>query len=209
MKKLVLLLTLMFALQAAIMAQVTTGNITFNAHLNQTFNLIIVSGDVQEINFNNAADYNNGVDQASGGIAPGFSLINIEATEDWNLTIECPDFLPFSFVPPNPGSGVIPIDNLGYTITSSGAHSLVGGEVDYLAGNPDPVALTNATAPCISLGTVSNAGDITDNAFTLHWQMGTMLGDMHATSMFDQMAAGDFTTGDFQAIALLTLNPAP
>jgi hypothetical protein len=69
------------------------------------------------------------------------------------------------------------------------------------------VALSNATAPLISKGAGSNAGDISDNAFTLHWQMGTMLGNMHATSMFDQMAAGDFTTGDFQAIALLTLLP--
>jgi hypothetical protein len=205
MKKLVLLFGLFLALQAAMMAQVTTGNITFNAHLNQTFNLIIVNGGVQEITFANAADYNNGVIEAVG-ILPGTSLINIEATEDWNLTIECPDFLPFGATP---GTGVIPIDNLGYEITENGLHTLVGGEVTYTGGNPDPVALTNATAALISLGTVSNAGDVTDNAFTLHWQMGTMLGDMHPTSMFDQMAAGDFTTGDFQAIALLTLNPAP
>jgi hypothetical protein len=203
MKKLVLLLGLMFALQAAMMAQVTTGNITFNAHLNQTFNLI---GDVQEITFTTAADYNNGVVEGVG-ILPGTSLINIEATEDWNLTIECPDFLPFSFIPPNPGTGVIPIDNLGYEITENGAHGLVGGEVIY--NTPDPTALTNATAPLISLGTVSNAGDVTDNAFTLHWQMGTMLGNMHPTSMFDQMASGHFTTGDYQAIALLTLTAAP
>jgi hypothetical protein len=201
MKKLVLLLTLMFALQAAMMAQVTTGNITFNAHLNQTFNLIIVNGDVQEITFATAADYNNGVIEGVG-ILPGTSLINIEATEDWDLTIECPDFLPFGV---NGGTGVIPIENLGYEITENGAHGLVGGEVTYTGGNPDPVALTNATAPLISMGTVSDAGDATDNAFTLHWQMGTMLGDMVPTSMFSQMANGDFTTGDFQAIALLTL----
>jgi hypothetical protein len=201
MKKLVLLLGLVFALQAAMMAQDTDGNITFNAHLNQAFNLIIVNGDVQEITFATAADYNLGVIEGVG-ILPGTSLINIEATEDWDLTIECPDFLPFGATP---GTGVIPIDNLGYEITENGAHGLVGGEVIY--NTPDPTALTNATAPLISMGANSNAGDITDNAFTLHWQMGTMLGDMHATSMFDQMAAGDFTTGDFQAIALLTLIP--
>jgi hypothetical protein len=203
MKKLVLLFGMLFALQAALMAQQTTGNITFNAHLNQTFNLIIVNGDVQEITFATAADYNNGV-VAGVGILPGSSLINIEATEDWDLTIECPDFLPFGA---NGGTGVIPIDNLGYEITENGAHGLATNEVTYLAGNPDPVALTNAPAPCISMNTVSDAGDATDNAFTLTWQMGTMLGDMHGTSMFDQMAAGDFTTGDFQAIALLTLLP--
>jgi hypothetical protein len=203
MKKLVILLGLMFALQAAMMAQVTTGNITFNAHLNQTFNLIIVSGEVQEITFATAADYNNGVVEAVG-ITPGISLINIEATEDWDLTIECPDFMPFGA---NQGTGIIPINNLGYEITENGNHGLGGNEVTYTGGNPDPVALTNATAPLISKGDNSDAGDALDNAFTLHWQMGTMLGNMNPTSMFAQMAAGDFTTGDFQAIALLTLNP--
>jgi hypothetical protein len=201
MKKLVLLLGLMFALQAAMMAQVTSGNITFNAHLNQTFNLIIVNGGVQEITFATAADYNNGVVEGVG-ILPGTSLINIEATEDWDLNIECPDFLPFGATP---GTGVIPIGNLGYEITENGAHGLATNEVTYTGGNPDPVALTNAAAHLIYMGTVSDAGDATDNAFTLHWQMGTSLGDMEPSSMFDQMAAGDFTTGDFQAIALLTL----
>jgi hypothetical protein len=203
MKKLVLLFGMLFALQAALMAQVTSGNITFNAHLNQTFNLIIVNGEVQEITFATAADYNNGVVEAVG-ILPGTSLINIEATEDWDLSIECPNFLPFGV---NGGTGVIPIDNLGYEITENGLHGLAGAEVTYTGGNPDPVALTIATAPLISKGTASNAGDALDNAFTLHWQMGTMLGNMHATSMFNQMANGDFTTGDFQAIALLTLLP--
>ena len=205
MKKLVILLGLMFALQAAMMAQVTTGNITFNAHLNQTFNLIIVNGGVQEITFANAADYNYGVIEGVG-ILPGTSLINIEATEDWDLTIECPDFLPFG---PTPGTGTITIDNLGYKITDNGNNTLVGGQVTYTGGNPDPVKLTNATAPLISNGPNHDAGDALDNAFTLHWQMGTMLGNMNHTSMFAQMAAGLFTTGDFQAVALLTLNPAP
>ena len=201
MKKLVILLGLMLALQAAMMAQVTTGNITFNAHLNQTFNLIIVNGNVQEITFANAADYNNCVIEGVG-ILPGTSLINIEATQDWDLTIACPNFTGFG---PTPGTGVIPIDNLGYKITENGAHGLANGEVNYIT--PGPVALTVVTAPIISMGTNHDAGDATDNAFTLHWQMGTKQGNMHATSMFDQMANGDFTTGDFQAIALLTLLP--
>jgi hypothetical protein len=124
MKKLVLLLGLVFAFSAATLAQNTTGNIIFNAHLNQTFNLIIVNGDVQEITFATAADYNNGVVEAVG-ILPGTSLINIEATEDWNLTISCPDFLPFGATP---GTGVIPIDNLGYEIMENGAHGLVGAK---------------------------------------------------------------------------------
>ena len=82
MKKIVLLFGLLFALQAAIMAQLTDQEVVvFNAHLNETFNLN-VDGVTQEITFAVAADYNNGVTEA-GGIVPGFTLISVEATGDW------------------------------------------------------------------------------------------------------------------------------
>jgi hypothetical protein len=204
MKKLVLLLTLMFALQAAMMAQNTTGNITFNAHLNQTFNLIIYAGDVQEITFGTAAAYNLGV-TAGAGIVDGITGIRVEATEDWNLTIECPDFTPFGV---NGGTNSIPLENLGYVISENAGHGN-GDEVTYTTGLI--MFVPDVTTDLITVGPNGNAGDITDNDFSLTWEMGTA--DMQTLnglgSMFDQMANGDFTTGDYQAIALLTLNPAP
>lgn len=207
MKKITLLLGLLFTMQMAIMAQVTTGDVVFNAHLLSTFNLN-VDGVDQEITFANAADYNNGVVEAIG-ILPGFTVISVEATEDWYLTIECPDFVGYAG-PNGAGTGTIPSDNLGVTITEDGAHGLATGEVDYLAGNPDPEGLFNAPANLIWKGVNSNAGDVTDNAFTLHWQMGTQLGTMYSLgSMFDQMANGDFSTGDFTTTAVLTLIPNP
>jgi hypothetical protein len=204
MKKLVLLLGLMFALQAAMMAQNTTGNIIFNAHLNQTFNLIIDLGTPvdQEITFATAADYNNGV-VAGAGIQPGSSQIQVEATEDWNLTMGCPDFLITGG-----GTETIPIGNLGYVISENAGH----GNNDEVLYTPGLIMMTNATTTAlISVGPNGNAGDISDNDFTLTWEMGTaaLQGMNLLGSMFDQMANGDFTTGDYQAIALLTLTPAP
>jgi len=209
MKKFVLLFGLLFALQTAIMAQVTVQNVIFNAHLISTFNLNLLTGGTQEITFNSALDYNNGVVDGIG-ILPGFTEISVEATENWYITIECPDFVGYAG-PNGAGTGVIPSENVGVTITEDGAHGLATGEVMYDAGNPDPQGLYNAPAQnLIWLGANPNAGDVTDNAFTLHWQMGTQLGTMYAAgSMFDQMSAGDFTTGDFTTTATLTLIPSP
>lgn len=209
MKKIVLLLGLMFALQTqiALMAQVTEQNVIFNAHLISTFNLNLVSGGTQVITFGNAADYNAGVVDGVG-ILPGFTEISVEATEDWYITIECPDFIPG---PPLPGTNTIPIENLGVTITEDGEHGLATGEVDYTAIAPDdPQGLTIAAANLIWKGINPDAGDVSDNAFTLHWEMGTQIGTMYALgSMFDQMANGDFTTGDYIATATLTLVQNP
>ena len=205
MKKIVSIIVILFAMQTALFAQNLDENVVFNAHLLTTFNLI-VTNTTQEITFQTAADYNNGV-TAGAGILPGTSGVQVEATEDWHLDIECPDFLPYNG-PNGPGSGSIPIDNLGVTITENGAHGLGSGEVVYTCTPGNPLALAPTPGfTIIALGTSSNAGDITDNDFTFTWEMGTMLGNMNGTSMFDQMANGDFTTGDYTTTALITLIP--
>lgn len=199
MKKLVLLLGLMFALQAAMMAQQNTDNILFTAHLNQTFNINVPSGDAQIITFANAADYNNGV-VATIGIMPGISRVTVEATADWNMTIECPNFT---------GAGIIPIENLGVAITDVGTHHN-NAEVVYTALPGTPQPLTIAPAALISKGSLSDAGDISDNSWDLTWEMGTLyLQGLNGPigSMFDQMAAGYFPTGDYTTTAVVTLIP--
>ena len=207
MRKIAILFGLLFALQTVVMAQLTDQeNVVFNAHLLETFNLN-VDGIVQEITFATAADYNNGVTEA-GGIVPGFTLISVEATGNWWLSINAPDFVPGGA---NPGTGSIPIANLGVWCEATGTHQF-GNEVtcSYQTANT-ALGLENPPAAPEMIGNGSgNAGDISDNAFTLHWLMGTMQGSMETTSMFDQLALGTlFSTGDFTTTALLTLTEIP
>jgi len=202
MKKIVLLLGLLFAMQTALMAQDTIQDVIFNAHLLSTFNLNLTGGGVQEITFDNAAEYNLGVTgPAASGIDPGNTTITVEATEDWTITIECPDFTPVT------GVGTIPIDNLGVWCAATGFYTF-GGQVTCAFISPLTIhGMTIAPVTLIGNGT-GNAGDATDNMFTLNWEMGTMQNaTMHATSMFDQMATDDFTTGDYTTTATLTLIP--
>ena len=206
MKKFALLFGLVFAFQAALIAQPEDQeNVVFNAHLWSTFELVIVSGDEQEITFLTAADYNNGVDE-SAGIVPGFTEITIEATENWNLTIQAlDDFQPYVGGPIGAGTGFIPIGNLGVWISEDGDHGIGTGEVTYTCTAPASIQpLTLADDPLISLGSNPNSGDASDNAFTLHWEMGTVNVGFGQT-IFEQMAAGDFTTGDYTTTATLSL----
>lgn len=201
MKKIVLLCAMLFAMQAAIMAQMTDQEVVvFNAHLLETFNLN-VDGVTQEITFAVAADYNNGVTEA-GGIVPGYTLISVEATGDWILEISAPEFTPGGA---NPGTGAIPIDNLGVWCEATGAHHF-GTEVTCAFQTAAAaMGMSETDQLLIGLGT-TNAGDISDNAFTLHWLMGTMQGGMNTESMFNQLALGTiFSTGDYTTTATLTL----
>jgi hypothetical protein len=215
MKKFVLFLGLMFAMQTMLMAQLTdTASIHFNAHLWKTFTLTVVDGGVQEITFQTAADYNNGVTEA-GGIAPGFSNITVEATGNWWLTIQAPDFVPYVGGPIGAGTGSIPINNLGVWCEATGVHQF-GTEVTctYISA---ATALGLTIAPPALPGLIglnagnSNSGAAVDNAFRLHWLMGTMQGSMNNTSMFTQMALTPppFTPGDYTTAALLTLTEIP
>jgi hypothetical protein len=204
MKKIVVLIAVFFTLaQMSVMAQATdVANVVFNAHLQSTFDLTVTGGGIQEITFATAADYNTGVFEGSG-IVNGFSTITVEATGNWNLVILAPDFTPIV------GTGTIPIDNLGVWLETTGAHTF-GNEVTCAyTSAATSLGLATTDQEIIGLGT-GNGGDASDNAFTLHWRMGTMdNASMHATSMFDQMANGDFTVGDYTTTAVMTLTEIP
>jgi hypothetical protein len=173
----------------------------------QTFNLN-VDGIIQDITFATAADYNNGVIESitpGTGIYPGTTAISVEATGDWQLEIECPDFAPNG----NGASGAIPIDNLGVYCVSTGTYTF-GNELTCAYTDPAS-ALGLDPVPVLLIGNGSgNAGDISDNSFTLHWEMGTQNGSMHTPeTMFDQMISGAFTPGDYTTTATLTLFSLP
>jgi hypothetical protein len=210
MKRIALTFGLMLALQAGLLAQLTDQEtVIFNAHLLQTFNLNILSGNQQDATFTTAADYNDGVIEGAG-IVSGITEITVEATGNWNLSILADDFLPYAG-PNGAGTGIIPINNLGVWLEATGAHQF-GTEVTcpYI-DLASAMGMGNANQIIIGLGGTDNNGDATDNAFTLHWQMGqnTACPLMNPLSMFDQMSAGTFGPGDFTTDCIMTLTEIP
>ena len=209
MKRIFIALGLVFALQTAMVAQLTdTAQVIFRAHLLKTFNLNIVSGPSQDITFSTAANYNTGVIEGAG-VSPGTTNITIEATGNWNLKISAPNFVPYAG-PNGAGSGTIAINNLGVWLAATGTHQF-GTEISCpYVSLASALGLSTSDAILIGLLTI-NSGDITDNAFTLHWQMGqaTACPLMNQATMFDQLALGLFGPGDFTSTATLTLTEIP
>jgi hypothetical protein len=207
MKKFVFILSVVLALSAGTKtySQLTDQDIVvFNAHLLQVLDIVVYSGGVQEITFAAAADYTAGVTEA-GGIVPGYSEVSVESTVNWDMSIECPDFLPYAG-PNGAGTGSIPINNLGVWCETQGAFTF-GNQVDCayqtaatslgLSVNPVPLITNNG----------GNAGDVNENDFRLHWRMGTRdNASMNPATMFDQMQLGVFTAGDYTTTATLTVD---
>jgi hypothetical protein len=208
MKRIAFTLGLLFALQFALFAQDDQEVVVFNAHLLDIFNLN-VDGIDQEITFAIADDYNLGVTEA-GGIVPGFTLISVEASGNWWLSINAPDFTPYDG-PNGAGTGTIPINNLGVWCEATGDHDFADEVTCAHQSDAFALGLENEPAAPELIGNGSgNAGDISDNSFTLHWLMGTRQGSMNlTTTMFDQMSAGVFGPGDFTTTATLTLTEIP
>lgn len=203
MKKLFILLTVLFALSfgSRVMAQTDTAHVIFNAHLLEVLDISVFSGATQEITFGTAASYNTGV-WAANGIVPGMSEVRVDATMNWDMTIECPDFQPYGA---NGGPGSIPIDNLGVWCEAIGTFTF-NNQVNCLyTSAATSLGLDPIAAPLITNNN-GNAGDFNENRYRLNWRMGTRdNGSMNTATMFDQMQLGTFGIGDYTTTAILTV----
>lgn len=200
MKKLFLLFVMVFALQAqTILNAQDEETINFVANLGQVFDLKVTDDPNQVADFVTADDYNFGVTPGAG-ITDGINTVTMEATGNWKLEISAPNFS-------DGGTQSIPINNLGVSVLATGLHQ-IGQEVicPYVAGNP--LGLSTGVQLLIDNGT-GNSGDATDNAFELHWEMGTMDGTMNPLSMFDQMAQNLFGIGNYSTVVTLTMTALP
>jgi hypothetical protein len=213
MKKMILLFAVLlaFSVQNNLRAQPEDADIVhFTAILDMVYDITVEpAGANQTAWFGTAADYNNGLIEggaaAPGQINPGTSPITVEATGNWDIQIDALDFV-------DGGGQIIPIENLGVYIMdgTGGTGHQNGTEVIWSCIGPASIQLVdNALIDLITWGgAAANAGDISDNRFILHWEMGTpdivaqhpLLG-----TMFDQMAAGSFGPGTYTTDVNLTL----
>lgn len=194
---------------SSLFAQETdTDPVVFNAYLLGAFELYVNDGGDQTATFQTAEDYNSGISEDIGavGIVPGFTTISMDATGNWHLEIMAQQ----DFMPVGGATGSIPINNLGVWCAATGTHQF-GTEVTCNYTSADQaLGLATANAMLIDLAVGnSNAGTPTENTFVLHWLMGTMQGSMNNLSMFNQLANGVFSKGQFTTTLILTLTEIP
>ncbi len=195
MKKLMILFAaaLMFA-ATSVQAQVTQ-NVSMTVILTNVLELNLTGGNAIVFTFDTPAEWNSGMTAPDGGTV---STVTMNSSTDWDLSIESPDLSPSSG-----GNNMTP-DNIGVWCESTGNYTF-GSEVTcvYTAVG-SPLELKNATTVLIDNGT-GNAGDVTNNAYTINWECGTQTAPMNLISMLQHVAAGDFNADTFTSTVLLTL----
>ena len=195
MKKLMILFAaiFMFAVTST-QAQVTQG-VSMTVILTNVLELNLTGGNAIVFTFDTPTEWNNGMTAPDGGTT---STITVNSSTDWYLTIESP-----ALTPAGGGNNMDP-DNIGVWCESTGNYSF-GSEVTcaYTAVG-SPLELETAAATLIDNGS-GNAGDATDNAYTINWECGTMNAPMNSYSMLQHVALGHFNPDTFTSTVTLTL----
>ncbi len=194
MKKLIIILVALFAMQTTSVFAQTTDIVDFQAILQDVTLIEVTGGNAIIVTFATADDYNNGFDE----ISP-ISTVEVTALLNWDMTIFAPDF-----VIQGGGTETIPINNVGVWCESTGSFTFGTELICAYTTITTPLGLTNAVQDLITNGT-DNAGDPSENAFNLNWEMGSQNGSMLQTSMFDQLSNDDFTVGTYDTQITLTL----
>ena len=199
MKKLVILFAalLMFAatnMQAQDRATVT-GTVSMTVNLTDVLELNLTGGNAIVFTFDTPTEWNSGMTAPDGGTT---TTITINSTKDWYLTIESPDL-----TPAGGGNNMTP-NTIGVWCEATGTYQFPSEVTCAYTAVGSPLELENAAATLIDNGS-GNAGDATDNAYTINWECGTMNGPMNATSMLQHVAAGDFNADTFTSTVTLTL----
>ena len=153
-----------------------------------------------EFTFNTIDDYKNGL---SGDAATSTSAnpttsnpmyvttFTVAASTKWTLQYGAEEG---TFIGVDNPASTLALNNVGFNLASTGTHvfgtELVsapttnGGVIADLDVYPTALIADGANA-------AANAGDATDNAFTMTWRVGTAEGDMFATKLIEQSITPD------------------
>ena len=182
----------------SIIAQPVSDNaiIPVSVSLNSILRLNVTTGGNIEFNVNTLKQYEDGIASTAGTT----TTFTVASSVDFNIVLFAEDA---SFIGSDleAGGNTLDLDNVGYTLTKDGS----GADANYTfvpALLAAPVALTDAPVTIISSATGAGAGDILQNRFGVHWEMGTGLGDMNGSSLLTQSLPADrYSTNVFIMLA--------
>ncbi len=166
--------------------------------LNSILRLNVTSGGNIEFNFNTLADYTNGIVNSDAYD----TQFTVASSVDWEVVMfsEEDNLVGTDMAD---GSSTMPLDNIGYRVDHIGTGTTA--DLFIIPSESSTAALTNSEIAIVgNAGT--NAGDVDQNSFIIHWRCGVPgEGDMNTLSILEQNLAADrYATNVF-----LTLKPAP
>ncbi|MBH19266.1 MAG: hypothetical protein CL851_02465 [Crocinitomicaceae bacterium] len=201
MKKLLLPIFVFGIISSGISQAVSDRNtVPVAVNLNRVLRMSVNTGGNIEFTFNTIDDYKNGL---SGDAATSTSAnpatsnpmyvttFTVAASTKWTLQYGAEEG---TFIGVDNPASTLALNNVGFNLASTGTHvfgtELVsapttnGGVIADLDVYPTALIADGANA-------AANAGDATDNAFTMTWRVGTAEGDMFATKLIEQSITPD------------------
>ena len=201
MKKLLLPIFVFGIISSGISQAVSDRNtVPVAVNLNRVLRMSVNTGGNIEFTFNTIDDYKNGL---SGDAATSTSAnpatsnpmylttFTVAASTKWTLQYGAEEG---TFIGVDNPASTLALNNVGFNLASTGTHvfgtELVsapttnGGVIADLDVYPTALIADGANA-------AANAGDATDNAFTMTWRVGTSEGDMFATKLIEQSITPD------------------
>ena len=176
-------------------------------NLNRVLRMSVNTGGNIEFTFNTIDDYKNGLSgdaNTSAAANPGggagavagsesmyITTFTVAASTKWTLQYGAEEA---TFIGVDNPASTLALNNVGFNLASTGTHAFgtelvsaptTGGTVIAdLDVYPTALIADGANA-------AANAGDATDNAFTMTWRVGTAEGDMNAIKLIEQSATPD------------------
>ena len=158
-------------------------------NLNQVLRMTITNGGNIEFVFNTIDQYKAGLG-GGGAAATNFyqSDFLIASSVRWSLNYGSETA---TFIGTDNPANTLTLDNVGYELISNGAHTFGPANQIVSAPTTDGSVIADLDAYPVLLmddaaTATANAGDETDNDFTLIWRCGTTEGDMNAEFLIDQ-----------------------
>ena len=201
MKKLLLPIFVFGIISSGISQAVSDRNtVPVAVNLNRVLRMSVNTGGNIEFTFNTIDDYKNGL---SGDAATSTSAnpatsnpmyvttFTVAASTKWTLQYGAEEG---TFIGVDNPASTLALNNVGFNLATTGTHAFgtelvsaptTGGTVIAdLDVYPTALIADGANA-------AANAGDATDNAFTMTWRVGTAEGDMFATKLIEQSITPD------------------
>ena len=211
MKKQILSMAVLLTFGLAVYSQAVKDRnvIPVAVNLNQVLRMTITNGGNIEFSFNTIDAYKSGlsgdaVTSSSANIAASEGIyqtdFTVASSTRWKITYGAEMA---TFIGTDNPANTLALDNVGYSITNNGTHAFESGgakattATEELWSTPtasatEPAALEAYPVDLIEDNdgaTAANAGDATDNSFTLVWRCGTSEGTttpMNAVALIDQ-----------------------
>jgi hypothetical protein len=170
-------------------------------NLNQVLRMTITDGGNIEFTFNSINDYRLGLSGDAGTSASAnaaasnpmyITQFSVASSTEWDLFYGSENA---NFIGTDNETNTLALDNVGFGLTNGGTNTFGVTAAEQLSS-----LITNQTAdiadldayPALLMGYntagpgPSNAGDATENSFTMTWRCGTSEGGMNAVSLLEQ-----------------------